>query len=75
MTVRRYRARSHEASVSVCHHADEWLLVPQRRTALDRWVLLFDQLNWSYDHGTRPHCPTDAGRVAESVMGAARDGG
>jgi hypothetical protein len=61
MSVRKYRTRSHEASVSVCHHADEWLLVPHRRT-----VML---TRFCFDHGTRPHRPTDAGRVAGSVTG------
>jgi hypothetical protein len=73
MSVKQYRTRSHEANVSVCHHADEWLLAPQTQDRCAR-VLLCDQLNWSYDHGTRPHCPADAGRVAGPVMGAARDG-
>lgn len=68
MAVREYRTRSHEASVSVCHHADEWLLAPQRRTAIGCEVLLCDQLNWSYDHGTRPTARQSAGRVAGTVV-------
>jgi hypothetical protein len=54
-----YRSRSHEASVSVCHHADEWLLAPQRSSFGTRFC---------FDYGTRPHRPTDAGRVAGSVI-------
>jgi hypothetical protein len=68
MGVREYRTRSHEASVSVCHHADEWLLAPQRRTAIGDEVLLFY-------YGTRPYRPTDAGRVAGSVTGLPVSGG
>jgi hypothetical protein len=83
MTVREYRARSHEAKVSVCHHADEWLLAPQRRTAIGSEVLLDHQSNWFVDHqlnwvsyhGTRPYRPTDAGRVAGSVTGLPVSGG
>ena len=68
MGLREYRTRSHEASVSVSHHADKWLLALQRRTAIGCEVLLCDQLNWSCNHGTRPTARQSAGRVAETVV-------
>ena len=63
MSVRENRARSHEVSVSVYHHADEWLLAPQTQ---DR--------DWTRGSAIRPRdapltARQSAGRVAGTMVG------